>query len=58
MLLPHEDSLHKQSYKQSDGVAQWYWSFGERRVLLHYHRSGEIAPDRILSMDQIELFDI
>ena len=39
------------------------WSFVECRVHLHWHLSGPlwpgvVAPDRVLSTSQIELFDI
>ena len=40
---------------------QWYWSFGECGAPLHCHRSQVhsgfrlVAPDRVLSMGQIEL---
>ena len=48
--------------KQSEGGASVILELGEHRVPLHYHRSqvhsGQVAPDRVLSMGQIELFDI
>ena len=49
--------------KQSD-LPSDCWNFEECKVLLHCHRfqvqsgSEKVAPDRVLSMVQIELFDI
>ena len=43
---------------------QYCWSFGKCRVPLHYHRTQVdfgpewVAPDRVLYVGHIELFDI
>ena len=38
---------------------QLCWSFGEYGVYFHCHHSqAVVAPDKVLSMGQIEIFDI